>query len=178
MARPASLGLEPPRATPRGCRFARRRFAPAGTFSLNSPSAPSQMFSSTVCAGTTRTSWNTVATTPAWPELLEAAAPDSGTPPNSMVPLSARCTPFKDLDQRALPRAVLAQQRVHLTDPELKRARTQRLGGAEGLGNLIHPECQWQLVSHHCWSPLRRASPTGYDPSLLLVMVFGWVLGC
>jgi hypothetical protein len=39
-----------------------------------------------------------------------------------------------DLDERALPRAVLAEDRVDLGTPQLERAVAQRLRRAEDLG--------------------------------------------
>ena len=46
----------------------------------------------------------------------------------------------QDLHERALPRAVLAHQRMDLAATQLQGAVLQRLGGAERLGEGLHVE--------------------------------------
>ena len=104
-----------------------------------SPSEPSQMFSSTVRWPTTSISWKTVAM-PAGspPAASETAGPARRR--SSIVPLSGRCTPARILTSVLFPEPFSPMIACTSPCPEVERAVAERLGRAEALRHLGHPE--------------------------------------
>ena len=95
-------------------------------------SAPSQTLSSTERVSATRTSWKTV-TMPRSGASRGVRSGAIGRRRSRSRPASGACTPLRIFTSVLLPRAVLADQRVHLARAQLERAVAERLGRPERL---------------------------------------------
>ena len=138
-----------------------------------SGSMPSQRLSRIERGGTTSTSWKT------------ATIPRSSASRGDRTAVSVRAAHLdrpavgpvdarEHLDERALPRPVLAHDRVHLADPQVERARLDSLRRAERLREIRRPqgerraglgnggrglECSRDVATSASWPRPRGARP-------------------
>ena len=100
--------------------------------------APTKMFSATLRSGNSVGSWKMIAI-PAVLRLLgvvEDRLLAVEQEPARVRPVDAR----EDLDERGLPRAVLADEAVHLAAEELNITVLERVDGAEALLRVLEDE--------------------------------------